>query len=204
MGKEYTVKQGDCINSIAFSHGLFWKTIWDHPNNTRLKQLRTDPSVLKEGDVIYIPDITIKWESGTTEHRQRFRIKGVPAKLKIRILIHDQPCAHQPFTLYADDIEFHQGATDGDGYAIAPIPPKAKRARLHVGTGEETDIFVFQLGTVDPIDTEEGIRGRLHNMGYDVSNLAEAIRAFQTKENLNVTGMADSSTQARLQEKFGQ
>jgi len=204
MAKDYKVKQGDCINSIAFAHGFFWETIWNHPQNTKLNLQRKDPSVLKEGDIVHIPDLRVKEESGTTEQRHKFRLKGVPAKIKIRLCINDQPRVNEPYILYVDDVEVCRGNTDGDGYVRAAIPPNAKKGRLIVGTADEQDAFVFLLGTVDPIDTDEGVRGRLRNMGYDVSDLAEAIRAFQTKENLNITGTADATTLARLEEKFGQ
>lgn len=204
MAPYYTVNQGDCLNSIAFEHGFYWETLWNHSNNTELKQKRKDPSVLMAGDVVHIPDLTPKEESGATEQCHTFRLKGVPAKVKIRLCVEDQPLANEPYTLYVDGVEAGQGNTDRDGYVEAAISPHAKEGRLLVGMGEEQDVFVFQLGTVDPIDTDEGVRGRLHNMGYDVSDLAEAVRAFQTKENLSVTGTADDATRARLKERFGQ
>lgn len=201
---EYKVKQGDCINSIAFKHGFFWETLWNHPKNAKLNLKRKDPSVLQEGDIVYIPDLTIKEESGTTEQRHKFRLKGVPAKIKIRLCVDDQPRMNEPFILYVDDVEVYQGNTDGDGYVRAAIPPNAKKGKILVGSGDEQDVFVFLLGTVDPIETDEGVRGRLYNMGYDVSDLTEAIRNFQSKENLNITGIADVPTLARLKERFGQ
>lgn len=86
MPTEYQVKSGDCINSIAFNHGFFWETLWNHGQNSELKNKRKDPNVLKEGDVIHIPDLTLKEESGATEQRHRFRLKAVPAKLHLRFL----------------------------------------------------------------------------------------------------------------------
>ena len=52
--KKYTVKQGDCITSIAFNKGFYEKTIWDHPDNAKLKNDRKDMKILQPGDKVVI------------------------------------------------------------------------------------------------------------------------------------------------------
>ncbi len=84
--KIYKVKQGDCISSIAFKHGFFENTLWDHQDNAELKQTRKNMNHLEPGDIVNIPEIEIKEESAATEQTHQFRKKGVPAKLKIKIL----------------------------------------------------------------------------------------------------------------------
>jgi N-acetylmuramoyl-L-alanine amidase len=59
----HTVKQGDCISSIAHETGFFWETLWNHPDNAKLKQLRKNPNALLPGDVVSIPDQRVKQES---------------------------------------------------------------------------------------------------------------------------------------------
>jgi hypothetical protein len=86
---DYIVKQGDSIASIAYNRDLFWETIWEHPKNAKLKEQRGNPNILKPGDRVFVPEKEAKPESCTTDQRHRFRRKGVPEKLKIRILIEE-------------------------------------------------------------------------------------------------------------------
>jgi N-acetylmuramoyl-L-alanine amidase len=86
MPVDYKVKSGDCISSVAFEHGFFWETLWNHSKNSDLKHKRKDPNILKTGDVVYVPDLTLKQESRATEKRHKFKVKGVPAKLQLRLM----------------------------------------------------------------------------------------------------------------------
>ena len=83
---EYQVKQGDCISSIAYEHGFFPDTIWNHPDNAELKRLRKEMNLLEVGDIVKIPEKVEKKESIATEQEHRFVKKGVPAKLRMKIL----------------------------------------------------------------------------------------------------------------------
>lgn len=82
----YEVQPGDCIESIAFNHGLFWETIWNHPNNQPLRAARDSPNVLLPGDKVFVPEIRTKEEPGATEQLHRFRRCGVPGILRLRIM----------------------------------------------------------------------------------------------------------------------
>jgi hypothetical protein len=88
---DYTVRQGDCISSIAEKHGLNWENIWNHSNNAQLKEERGDPNVLYPGDVVFVPEKLEKQDSGATEQRHRFRKMGTPAKLRLRIMKEPEP-----------------------------------------------------------------------------------------------------------------
>jgi hypothetical protein len=203
MSEDLEVRQGDCISSIAFEHGFFWDTLWNHPNNADLKQKRKDPNVLMEGDVVHIPDLTPKVESGGTDQRHRFRLKGVPAKFKLRLMLDDRPRANEPYRLNIDG-HWHEGTTDHDGCLKHPIPPNAQSGTLIVGKEESQDTYHLKFGSIDPLDSDEGIRGRLLDLGYGADDLAAGLRAFQQKEGLQPTGRADDATRAKLKERFGQ
>src|SRR5258705_2376897 len=91
MPIDYLVETGDCISSIAFDHGFFWETIWNHPQNAELKSKRKDPNILQEGDVVHTPDLRLKRESRPTNQKHKFVRKGAPAKLRLRIMEEPKP-----------------------------------------------------------------------------------------------------------------
>lgn len=82
---QHTVRDGDCITSIAYEYGLYWETIWEDSQNSQLRQQREDPNVLRPGDVVFVPGPGLREEVGETEQRHRFRRKGVPIKLRLRL-----------------------------------------------------------------------------------------------------------------------
>ncbi len=85
MPQDYKVRPGDCINSIAYDHGFFWETLWNEGKNSMLKARRKDPNVLKQGDVVHIPDLRLKVESCAAEKKHKFKLKGVPALFRLRL-----------------------------------------------------------------------------------------------------------------------
>ena len=199
----YTIQQGDCVTNLANQAGLLWTTVWNHPNNAALKQLRKDPNVLLPGDQLFIPDLDPKLIDKPTDQKHTFVKKGTPAKLKIRLLNQDQPRANLPYQLDIDGALL-SGSTDGDGYISQPLPPGAQRGKLTVGSGTTRDVYEIQFGAVDPFDTDTGVRGRLLSLGFGGDDIQEALKAFQQKEGLDVTGQADDATKSRLQQRYGQ
>jgi hypothetical protein len=200
---DYTIQQGDCVTSLAAQAGLLWTTIWNHPKNIKLRQLRKDPNVLLPGDQIFIPDLEIKQVDKPVDQKHTFVRKGVPAKLKIRLLDQDQPRANVTYQLEIDGTLL-SGTTDSDGYLNQPLPPGAQRGKLAVSNGATSDTYDLQFGALDPFDTESGVRGRLVNLGCGADDIKEAIKAFQEKEGFTMTGEADAATKSRLQERYGQ
>lgn len=204
MGK-YKVKQGDCISSIAYKHGFFPDTLWNHAENANLKQKRKDPNVLLPGDEVFVPEKEEKKESCATEQKHRFRKKGVPAKMKVRLLINDEPRSNEPYQLLIDDAFWKEGTTDKDGFIEQPIPLNAIKGELVVGKDGNEESYHFNFGTVDPLETEEGVKGRLQNLGYPADeDLSSAIEAFQKKEGLEVSGNINEATRNKIKEKFGE
>jgi N-acetylmuramoyl-L-alanine amidase len=198
------------MSSIANANGFFWQTLWKLPENAALKAKRKNPYVLMAGDIVHIPDLTIKQVSGATEVTHKFILKGVPEKLRLRLL----DSAHKPRAnldyIIVIDGDARRGKTDGDGRIKESIPPGAREGYLKLGK-DGSEVVNLKLGHLDPITEVTGVKARLANLGFykghidaDLDDAAQqAIRDFQTKQGLPVTGASDGATQQKLLQVHG-
>jgi hypothetical protein len=208
MATNYQVKQGDCISSIAFEHGFFADTIWNHPNNAELMEKRQDPNVLMPGDVVFIPDKRLKEVGEPTNQVHKFRCKNTPEKLKIQLLKEEKPRAGEPYELEIDDLKF-SGQTDGQGRLEQSIPPNAKKGQLILDNGNE--IYRLLLGNLNPSDEITGVQGRLRNLGFyfgpldgKISDeLEHALQEFQITRDIEPDGELNPATMNALKEAYG-
>jgi hypothetical protein len=201
---QHQVSQGECLSSIADHYGFFWQTLWDHAENEQLKQDRKDPNVLREGDSVFVPDKALGEESCATEQRHRFRKKGVPAMLRIRVLVDGEAQSSADYILIIDGRSV-SGTTDGDGLLEQSIPPGAVDGELRVTKDNQERRFYLSLGHLDPIDTELGVKQRLRQLAYQPdADLAAALQRFQRDQGLTVSGEIDSATRDKLKEAYGQ
>ncbi len=198
--------QGDSVTSIAHDRGFFWETLWNHSENSDLKNKRKDPNIISPGDAVFVPELQIKKESRPNEARHKFKRKGVPATLKLRLTRLDKPRANEPYTLVIDG-QLFTGSTDADGKLEHPIPPNARSATLKLKQGKEE--YPTQIGGLDPYDSPTGVQQRLNNLGFapgdtggdlEHPDTVEAIKDFQKKYDLDVTGLADDATKKKLDE----
>jgi N-acetylmuramoyl-L-alanine amidase len=205
--KRHQVKQGDCISSIAEENGFFWETVWDHPENQELRELRDDPNILFPGDIVFVPDIRVKEVSEPTNEVHKFRVKNAPAKLKLRILKDGESRADEPFVLTIDGEEKEVGTISSDGNILISIPPTAEKGELTIGEGDNKEIYELNLGYLDPIETTTGVKARLINLGFDCGKVdnemndetAEAISDFQSYiQHPNPSGEMDDQTRDAL------
>ncbi len=210
VGGWYTVNKGDCVSSIAFQRGFFWRTVWDDPNNVDLRALRKDPNVLAASDKIFIPELRLKTEDRPTEAKHSFVLKGVPAKLKLRLMLNKQPRANIPVTLVIDG-KFFQLQTDSDGRLEQPIPPNAHQGKLVITTNGVAEEHKLVLGDLDPLEKVSGIKDRLANLGYDCDTDGDAVTGkfrralsdFQGDNQLPQTGDLDDATKQKIKQIHG-
>jgi N-acetylmuramoyl-L-alanine amidase len=193
---------------------LFWETIWDHPDNQALRELREDPFALAVGDQVFIPDLTLKSSSCGLDQLHRFRRRGVPAKLRLQLLDElGEPRASSSYRLTVDRKLVAERTTDAEGWIEEWIDPRARRAVLTIedeaGVIEELEL---QLGHLQAINTIAGVKGRLRNLGYLTGpvddeadeQLAAAVHDFQADHELDGFGVLDDATRDELVRVYGE
>jgi hypothetical protein len=210
MARIYTVKQGDCLYSIAALFRVGWQKIWDDPANADLKDLRKNPNVLLPGDSVTIPDAapppSFKLDPDKTH---KLVIKAPPPTiLRLVFRTDGEPRANAAYTLTVGDDEI-EGTTDGDGVLEEPVPATATEAEIVFDEGTETEIsFKVALGHLDPSDSITGVQQRLNNLGFDcgpvnglvMPQMHDAVAAFQASAGLEATGEIDDDTRAALED----
>lgn len=168
----HTVTPGECINSIADEFGMFWETIWNDPGNSDLRCNRVNPDLLLPGDRLVIPDKRPGCASGATDKRHRFRRKGVPVELVLRIMkdrwetaaIEYSSDTNGPSSYDDSPVDIGEarptepeanqpyvlridgqtttGTTGADGMLTQRIPPRAERGRLVLRPGAENERII--------------------------------------------------------------
>lgn len=120
MSTNHTIRQGECIESLADRYGFYPETIWKHSDNSELRDLRKDQNILQPGDVVVIPDLTIREESAETEKKHTFRRRGVPAKLRLVF--------YKPVDPEDQDEQDDDSGSDGGGDSAMPGTPTQDRS----------------------------------------------------------------------------
>jgi N-acetylmuramoyl-L-alanine amidase len=122
--------------------------------------------------------------------------------------VEEEPRANVPYRLEVDGI-VSEGETDDEGRVEVTIPPDARGGKITLEPATEREaVFELKLGHLDPIEEPSGVKQRLNNLGIfcaDASNeatpeLEAAVREFQEKHGLEVTGEVDDATRDELEE----
>jgi hypothetical protein len=210
MTQQITIKQGECLMTIALAKGFDPQTIWDHPDNAELKELRHTYQALLAGDRLVIPDLEEKEVAVSTDTVSHFKLNVGSVKLRLRLTRHNQARADEAFELMIDGAAAPiTGTTDGDGWIDQAIPADATRATLKLRDGVES--YTLNLGHLDPHDSPAGIQQRLRSLGFYFGRVdgeigdvtAAALRRFQTAKDLGVSGEADDATVSALRDAYG-
>lgn len=208
----HVVKAGEGLSQIAEQHGFLWRTLWEHPDNDELRELRERPEVLLPGDRVTIPALRARDATIATGQRHTFRRKGVPAKVIVNVLDpRGRPLEDKRYEIEmgAQRVTGHTGK----GGRVEHWVACAERSLLLRVWPDDpslpwTLLFEISLGHLDPVDTLRGVRDRLRNLGYWCprgddpldAETRSAIARFQASLDLAATGDLDPITKARLVE----
>ena len=111
-------------------------------------------------------------------------------------LLPEEPWPNVEYLLRYEGTDL-QGSTDSEGMVEISLPPSVKRAKLIVSPGTRDEMTIpIEVGGLNPISALSGVKQRLRNLGYGLSDIDEeedielrdAIRAFQQDQGLDVTG----------------
>jgi hypothetical protein len=209
-GRRHRIAPGDCVDSVARSYGFFWRTLWDHPENRELRDLRKDPNVLLPGDELFVPARTSGSVSVQTGGTYRFKAKFGSPRIRLRLTSGTESRAQVPFVLELDGGGTQSGTTTPDGIVDVVVPPRARSAKLRIETDLGSEVYLVKLGYLDPASELAGVQQRLSNLGFrcDVTGelderTRDALRAFQTASSLEATGDVNDQTRAKLVEAHG-
>lgn len=202
----------DSVESVAYRHGHFPDTIWNHPENSALCQERQSMHVLLAGDRIFVPAIEPKSVACPTGRIHRFRRRAVPSELPLKLAIGNHPIANRPCQIELPGRAPIDTQTDADGFVKVPAMPDAGRGRIVVELeGGERLAIELAPRELDPVDTARGAQARLRNLGYLAGDLAGvvdlmtvlALARFQEDRGLERSGALDDATKASLLEAHG-
>ena len=207
----HTVRQGDCVLSVARHYRMTVATIWDHPGNAALRELRSEPNQLMPGDALFVPAPEEPAVTVGTERRHRFSLGAHrQCKLVLRLLEAGEPRQGLAYTLYLEG-DLRTGKTDGDGRLQETVPMSATAGELVLHDPRGDQRFPVRLGHLDPIEEATGVQARLNHLGLVCGAVdgrpgrrtRSALLAFQRSRELRTTGVADAATLAELREAHG-
>jgi hypothetical protein len=190
----HRVQEGESVSSIAERSGHFWRTLWDHPGNRALRELRQNPNVLSPGDALEVPPLAPGEASVATGRRYVVKRHGIPARLRLRLLDNGAPRANQEWRLVLEDGGVRSGTTGEDGTVETFVPAQARRAALTIGGTERQ----LAIGGLRPAGRRKGAAQRLANLGLlarGAGTKADAVLA-RLREQLEQRGLPSGPADA--------
>jgi hypothetical protein len=211
--KQHVAKYDECFTSIAAQYGFDPESLWNDPSNMELKEKRKNMNILAEGDVVHIPEKTVKWENVKSGNCYTIKIADLMSSIQLQLLNTNgdkRPNVNYILSIKTKSnqtIPDKKGTTDSDGFMNEPVPPDADIATVVVIENGNEDRYELKLGGLDPIDTLRGKQQRLSNIGFYCEyeeelgeSTRDAINLFQAQYELKVTGEFDEETVKKLEE----
>ena len=180
----HVVQDGEWVGSIAFVHGITdWDSVvWQHGNNSDLRNKRKNPRQLAPGDQLYVPPLDPGGESRATEARYKFKLKVPTEVYRVRMLdIDGKPLKNEEYTLSLEYdprggiFKQKNKKTDGDGLLQEKIPSTTTGGLL--GIPRLRQRIKLRFGSLRPMVLNEetlcrqGVQARLRSIGYPIAEI---------------------------------
>ena len=183
--------------------------------------LTGDSASIKLGSDATIQGSSISLKKGASDSKDSTRSTLEPGKKNVEIRFIDPErvaLANKRYHLFYDDVRI-EGTTDDEGMLHETVPESLTHCEVLIWHGEfpksRRSHYIVDIADLPDLMTPDGIRSRLHALGYDIglgkpsihASMEEAVRRFQThylrKHNLTVTGIVDAATLDALKSEFG-
>jgi len=197
---QHEIEQGEDLASIAFRYVAGPEEIWEHPDNSKLRDTCV-PEALPPGGSLRVP---VKLYETDQHHKisvSRFSVLTVQLLDALERPLKDFPCR-----LQVGDRE-EALVTDSSGRLTVKVPLNAASGWLFIGDEDEapTELLFRQL---DPVAQVTGAQARLNNLGFNCGPIdgeigprtEAAVAEFQRSQGLEDTGSFDAQTLEKLSE----
>jgi hypothetical protein len=220
----HQVQPRQCMARIADSYQFrSAETLWNHPANEPLKELRKTPDVLWPGDRVHILAREERIDEAETARRHVYLL--IAADRWLRVILHGdfgEPMSDVDVLVQVGRGVNLERRTDGSGLLETPIPRWAETATLVTATYQWPVNLANILPVEDvPDEGEAGARRRLVNLGVHAApplmeRAASTERAdaggdafdadiwnFQRDHGLEPTGQLDEATMNAIVTLYG-
>jgi hypothetical protein len=209
--RSYVIRQGDHLEALAVKLHFDADAVWKDPKNADMRKLRKSPAILCPGDILYLPDPKIESLPVTLGATNSYTAKIPTVPLKIAMKGSDgKPLVGQKYVIEGLGAPI-EGTTDGSGLVSEQIPATTPSCRLVFKDAKLS--YVINVGHLDPVTEDSGVRQRLEHLGFLGSpldrmhsrppSLERAIRAYQSARGLQPTGTLDDKTRDALEKEHG-
>jgi hypothetical protein len=213
----HVVRQGEYLSQIAHRHGVAPSAIWDHEKNQALKDARMSGEILLPGDVLWVPVVTPKKHDVARGASNEYKTTIPRNQIRVVLKDGDEPLKNERYVITGLGDEPLEGSTDGDGLLAFDAP--FSTTEVTVTLIDKRSRHTIRIGHLDPIETASGVRQRLEHLGcygwvfdwvpehmvpeHSEARDQHALRYFQERSKLEVTGVADDETLAALLDAHG-
>lgn len=203
----HVVKQGETLMAIAAKNGLeSWKAIHDAPENAELKKSRPQPGALKAGDRWFVPSRELKHKPAAVDAKHPFKVSRPKAFLRLAVRDADGAPLAGKYQLSAGG-KSASGDVPADGLITLAVPVDTTSGSLVVTFADgTTETWNLHIGHLDPVAEISGVQGRLDNLGFPCKATGtideattNAVKAFQARVGLDVTGTIDDALREKLE-----